>query len=169
MDLRVGRDRIIEQSYNMKLLGVNTDCELNFSTHISEVSRKTSQQIGVLGRLRNLILTHAKLHLHKVAILSHLTYCSMTFCRAPDKRKVERLRERALRTVCNSKTDSYKNLLKRAHLSTLHDRMLQEIAIMMFKAKNNLLPRNVLDFFYNTGGGKKRLNTEELGLHLASF
>ena len=69
MDLRVGRDRIIEQSYNMKLLGVNTDCELNFSTHISvEVSRKTCQQIGVLGRLRNLILTHAKLHLYKAAM-----------------------------------------------------------------------------------------------------
>ena len=41
----------IKLSYNMKLLGVNIDSELNFSTHISEVSKKTSRQIGVLEDL----------------------------------------------------------------------------------------------------------------------
>lgn len=75
--------------------------ELNFSEHISFVCKKASQQIGVLRRLRKLIPTHAKLLLYKAAILPHLTYCSIIwhFCRASDKRKVERLQERALNVV----------------------------------------------------------------------
>ena len=49
--------------------------------------------------LKKLIPTHAKLQLYKAAtVLSHLTYCSTIwhFCRASDKRKVERVKERAL-------------------------------------------------------------------------
>ena len=83
----------IEQLKSIKLFGVLLDSELNFTEHISFVCKKTSQQIGVLRRLRKLIPTHAKLQLYKAAILPHLTYCSSIwhFCRASDKRKVERL------------------------------------------------------------------------------
>ena len=52
--------------------------------------------------------------------------------------------ERALRIIAfNRKTDLYKNLQKRANITTLHNRRPQETAIMMLKAKNNLLPRSV--------------------------
>ena len=74
MDLRISGDRT-EQSHNMKLLGTNIDSQLKFSTQVSEVNRRTSQQIGVLGRLRNLIPVHDKLQSYKAAILPHLTYC----------------------------------------------------------------------------------------------
>ena len=50
MDLGIGGVQI-EQSQNMKLLNVNIDSELNFSYHISELCRKTRQQIGVLSSL----------------------------------------------------------------------------------------------------------------------
>ena len=46
---------------------------------MSKVCRKTSQQIRVLSRLRNLIPTPAKLRLYKAAIFPHLTYCSDIF------------------------------------------------------------------------------------------
>jgi len=56
--------------------------------------------------------------------------------------------EKALRIIAfNRKTDLYENLLKRANLTTLHNRRPQETAIMMLKAKNNLLPRSVQDSF----------------------
>ena len=56
--------------------------------------------------------------------------------------------ERALRIIAfNRKTDLYENLLKIANLTTLHNRKLQDTAIMMLKAKSNLLPRSVLDLF----------------------
>ena len=90
-------------------------------------------QIGVLTRLRNLIPTPAKLQLFKAAILLHLIYCSTVWycCRASDRRKLQRLQERALRTVVKSRSDSYENLLLQANLPTLYNRR-----ILMFEAKN---------------------------------
>ena len=74
VDMNMQRGGVkIEQSHSIKLLGVNIDSDLNFSNHIREVS---SQQIGVLTRLRNLIPSPAKLQISKAAILPHLTYCS---------------------------------------------------------------------------------------------
>ena len=78
---------------------IHLDSELNFSEHIcSCVCKKAGQQIGVLRRLKKVIPTYAKLQLYKAAILPHLTYCSTIwhFCRASEKRKLERVKEGAL-------------------------------------------------------------------------
>ena len=76
-------------------LGVNIDSVINFSNHIGELCRKTSQHIGVLIRLKNVLPARAKLQLFKPAILPHLTYCGTAwhFCRASNRPKVERLQE----------------------------------------------------------------------------
>ena len=49
----------------MKLLGVYIDENLNFAGHISELCMRASQKVGMLVRLRNLILCNAKLMLYK--------------------------------------------------------------------------------------------------------
>ena len=87
---------------------------------------------GVLLRLRNLIPCSAKLQLYKSAILPHLTYCGIVwhFCKSSDKRKLERIQERALRAVFKSRTESYSVLLKKASLPTLYQRRLQGIATL---------------------------------------
>ena len=53
--------------------------------------------------------------------------------RASDKRKLEIMQEKGLRAVFNDNTSSYKSLLKKATLPTLHNRRLQDLAILMFK------------------------------------
>jgi len=100
-------------------------------------------------RLRNLIPTTAKLSLYKSAILPHLTYCSLVwhFCKGSDKRKLERVNERGLRAVyCNWST-TYHDLLARANLTTLYNRRLLDIAILMYKTKNNLSPDYIDSIF----------------------
>ena len=93
-------------------------------------------------RLRNLIPCNAKLALYKSAILPHLTYFHLVwnFCKSSDSRKIERVQERALRAICKSKTETYEELLARARLPTLYNRRLQDIATLMYKVKNNLVP-----------------------------
>ena len=60
------------KSYNsIKLLGVNIDDNLNFSDHISNICKKSSQRVGVINRLRKLIPAKAKLQLFKAAILPY--------------------------------------------------------------------------------------------------
>ena len=133
--------REIKKAEQMKLLGVNFDENLDFSPHISDVCTRVSQKVGVLVRLRNLIPCSAKLILYKTSIMPHLTYCHLVwnFCKASDSRKIERLQERALRAVFNSKSENYEQLLIPAKLPTLYNRRLQDIVILMYKVKNGLL------------------------------
>ena len=109
---------------SITLLGVDIDNALNFSGHISNICKKSSQRVGVINRLRNL-----KLQLFKGAILPHLTYCSTVwnFCRASDSRKLERVQERALRAIYCDSISTYPDLLQRAKLPTLYNRRLQDI------------------------------------------
>ena len=124
---------LINFTEELKLLGVTIDNDLYFSEHISAICKKANRLIGVLMRLRKLIPTEAKLQSYKTAILPHLTYCSLVwhFCKASDRKKLERVNERGLRAVFCNWNLSYHNLLKRANLTTLHKR-LQDIACNIY-------------------------------------
>ena len=82
----------------LKLLGVCIDKNnLHFDEHVNSISKKSSQQVDVLKRLRNLIPTQTKLQLYKAAVLPYLTYCHLIwhFCHASDSRRLEHIQERA--------------------------------------------------------------------------
>ena len=74
--LKVDNEKI-EQTTCLKLLGVTIDHQLSFSEHVKHISVKSSQKIGVLLRMKNLIPENAKLHIFKTNILPHLGYCSI--------------------------------------------------------------------------------------------
>ena len=120
MNIKIGFEDI-QQKDEMKLLGVLIDRDLTFSKRSAHVFRKACQQIGILSRLKNLVPVLAKLTLFKSAILPDLMYCQNVrhFARASDKRKLERIQERALRVIYRDKASSYEDLLKRANLDTL--------------------------------------------------
>ena len=84
--------------------------------HINITSKKASQRIEVLIRLRNFVTTTAKLQLLEAAVLPYLTYCHLAwhFCRASDKRKLERVQERGLRAVFKDSKSTYDQRLKQA-------------------------------------------------------
>ena len=94
--------------------------------------------MGVISRFRNIMPSNAKLTIYKSAILSHLTYCSTVwyFCKVADKRKIERLQEKALRVVYCDKSTPFAQLLIKANLPSLQNRRLQGIAILMYKVKS---------------------------------
>ena len=97
----------IRPTRNLKILGIFMDDELSFSDHVSDICKKASQKLGVLARLRNLISCETKLHLYLTAIIPNLPYCHTVwhFCKASDRRKLERVQKRALRIIFNSVQD----------------------------------------------------------------
>lgn len=147
-DLDISGEKV-EQSQSIKILGVTLDENLNFKDHLRSVCKKVAGMIGVLRRLKNLIPVNAKLLLYKSAIMPHLTYCHLVwhFCTASDNRRLERLQERALRLMYNTIAESYDALLKRAKLTTLQNRRLQDILILMFKVKNKLTTNEIANIF----------------------
>ena len=108
-----------------------------------------SKKIGVLTRLRNLILSKTKLQLYLLAILPHLTYCQTVwhFCKQSERRKLERLQERTLRVIYNCWTDTYEDLLRHAKLPSLYNRRLQEIVTLMYKVRNGLARDYICELF----------------------
>ena len=108
--------------------------------------------------------------------MPHFTYCSLVwhFCKASDRRKLERINERGLRQVYNDWSASYDDLLSRAKMTTLYNRRLQDIAIFMFKIKHRMLPSSVTELFntshtnYNVRNAdfrQKCFNTTKYGKH----
>ena len=93
-----------------------------------------------------MIPREAKLQLYKSAILPNLTYCRIVwhFCKASDTRKLERVQERALRAVYNDRNATYEELLEKGRLSSLENRRLQDILILMYKVKNSLAPEHII-------------------------
>ena len=106
---------------SLKLLGVTIDDQLNFNIHINEMCKRASQlRVGVMMRLKKFILTNAKLTLYKSAILPYLTYChdlTWHLCTACNKRKLERMQERALRALFLNKQSSYQAPLDKGDLT----------------------------------------------------
>ena len=138
-------EQVIRSSPDLKLLGVTLDDELSSSTHISDICKMASKKVGVLVRLRNIIPREDKLQLYKSAILPNLTYCHIVwhFCKASDARKLERIQEWALRAVYNDG-----NAREKRRLSSLENRRLQDILILMYKVKNSLAPEHVCNMFF---------------------
>ena len=156
-------EHTIEKTKEIKLLGVTLDERLDFSAHVKSVSIKTSRRIGVLSRLRKLIPVKAKLAIYKSAILPYFSYCSLVwhFCKASDRRKLERINERGLRTVFDNWKQPYEDLLRRAKLTTLTNKRLQDIATFMYKAKHKMLPPPVQELF-TTGHTRYNLRNSDL-------
>ena len=81
--------------------------------------------------------------------MPHFKYCSLVrhFCKASDRRKLERINKRGLPTVYNDWSASYGDLLSRAKMTTLYNRRLQDIAIFLFKIKHDMLSSSVTEPF----------------------
>ena len=111
IDILCGNE-IVGHSDKLKLLGVTIDNQLNFSENISQLCQKASQQVGVLMRIKKLVPERAKLVIYRSSILPHLTYRQKIwhFARASDKRKLERIQEKALWIVFLDKTSTYEQL-----------------------------------------------------------
>ena len=73
----------------------------------------------------------------------------------------------------NTTTESYDTLLKRAKLTTLQNRRLQDILILMFKVKNKLTTNQTADIFNineeNTNTNSKRYNLRNADFVLPRF
>ncbi|KAL9986094.1 hypothetical protein ACROYT_G000171, partial [Oculina patagonica] len=88
------------------------------------------------------------------------------FCKSSDKKKMERVQERALRAVFKSQSETYSELLKRAGLPSLYQRRLQNIAILMYKVKHGLVPTYITEIF-NTA--PKRYNLRNADFNIPRF
>jgi hypothetical protein len=169
LDLEINGFSITPEK-SVKLLGITIDSKLNFSEHVTELCKKTSKQLNVLRRLSYCMNTDSKLTLFRSYMLSHFSYCSIIwhFCGKVISDKIEKIQEKALRTVYTDYSTPYDKLLERANLPTLKGGRLQNFAIVTYKIQNKLCPiflENLITLKLN----KYKLRSGNFSLELPSM
>lgn len=136
------QDFKITPEKNVKLLGVVFDKMLNFNDHITELCQKTCRQLNALKRLTLCLSTASKLAIFRSYVISYMSYCSIIwhFCGKTNSKKIEKIQERALRTVFLDYYSSYSDLLSKANTNTLKEQRLRDIIITVYKILHNSAP-----------------------------
>ena len=155
--LRVGEEMIWE-SAQQKLLGVTFDKKLKFDSHIASICKKAGQKVSALARVSKLLPFHRRRAILKAFIESQFSHCPLVwmFCSRKMNRKINHIHERSLRLVYNDYTSTFNDLLIMDKSVCVHHRNLQQLAIEMFKVKNNLSPPFMQELFTYVEGNKTR-------------
>ena len=146
--VKVG-DAVIWESQKEKLLGVTIDKKLTFNNHVSTLCNKTGKKVTALSRLVKFMPFTKRKLLMKTFIESQFSYCPIIWMFHSRKlnRKINHIHERALRLVYNDYSTTFENLLIKDGSVSIHHRNIHNVAIEMFKAKNNLSPVMLQNIF----------------------
>lgn len=79
INIIIDDDKAVTSIDCLELLGMSIDRHIRFDEHISIIYKKSSERVGVLMQLRNLISTGSKLQLFKAAILPYVTYLHLAW------------------------------------------------------------------------------------------
>ena len=122
-------------SFHEKLLGVIIDSELKFENHITEICLKICKKINALGRISSFMSLEKRRTLMIVFIESQFNYCPLIwmFHSRTLNHKINRIHERALRTVYSDYNSSFNELLDKDGSFTIHQRYVQSLAIKIFE------------------------------------
>ena len=147
-------DELIWESANEKLLGVTIDKNLNFNSHLSILCKKFGQKVTALARIVKLLPFYKRRILLKTFIESQFSYCTLVwmFYSRQMNRKINHVHERALRLVYEDYTSSFDELLQNDKTISIHHRNIHNVAIEMYKAKNDLSPSFMKENFEHKRG-----------------
>ena len=146
--VKVGNEMIWE-SQSEKLLGMTVDKNLNFNSHLKILCAKVNQKVSALARIINILPFQKRHIILKTFIESQFSYCPLVwmFCSRKMNNKINRIHERALRLVYQDYTTTFEDLLKKDKSLSFHHRNIHQVAIEMFKVRQNLSPPFMKELF----------------------
>ena len=149
--VRVGDEKIWE-SQSEKLLGMIVDKKLTFDLHLRTLCKKVNQKVSALARIVPFLPFHKRHIIMKTFIESQFSYCPLVwmFCSRTLDRKINQIHERSLRLVYQDYTSTFEELLVKDNSLCFHHRNIHQVAIEMYKVKNDLSPPFMKDIFCET-------------------
>ena len=121
------------------------------------ICKKVSRKVSALARVSRLLPFHRRREILKAFIESQFSHCPLVwmFCTRKMNRKINHVHERALRLVYNDYQSNFEELLTRDKSVSIHHRNIQQVAIELYKVKNDLSPPFMKGIFKNIGTGRK--------------
>jgi len=138
--------------HEAKFLGITIDENFTWKKHITDVCNKCSRNIGVLNKVKSFLPNKSLHQLYCSLVLPYINYGILLWGNANKEclNKVFRLQKRALRIVSNSHYLCHtKPLFKKFNVLNVFDMYEKELAIFMYKYKNDLLPPTFDGIFIN--------------------
>ena len=129
----------IEFVKEFNYLGITFDCHLSWKPHINKVSKKISQTVGIMTRLKHFLPNYILLTLYNSLVLPYLNYGLLVWGTASHKLKL--LQKRAIRTINNAKYNAHTEpLFKSLQLLKIGDLWKLQDLKFLYKLKNSQLP-----------------------------
>ena len=118
-----------------KDLGVTFDPELNFKLHISNITKKANQILGIIKRNFNYIDKDTFLKLYKALVRPHLEYGQSVWSPylISGRKEIEKIQRRATKLIPKLKNLSYEERLNKLKLPSLNYRRTRGDMITVFK------------------------------------
>ena len=131
-----------------KDLGITFDPKLNFDSHISNITKKANQMLGIIKRTFTFIDKHTFLKLYKALVRSHLEYGNVIWSPIFKRQSVqiESIQRRATKLVPECRDMTYDKRLRYLKLYSLKGRrdrgdLIQTYKI--FKGIDDINPENI--------------------------
>ena len=148
MICKIENAQVIE-THTVKLLGIQIDSELTFSSHMNTLCKKASQKLNALSRLCNLLPFHRRKMLVQAFFNSQFSYCPLVwmFHNRQINTRINNLHYRALRMIYQDENSSFTELLRKGGSVTIHDRNLQFLATELYKVVKGIGPPFMEEIF----------------------
>ena len=132
---------LINRSKHIKLHGYE---HLNFSEHVSYLTKKVSTKIALLHRLRHILPTDILNIVYQTIIQSHFDYHLSVYGNCPQQyiNQIQRLQNRAARAIFGDfdYTASVTAMIVKLGWMNIHQRYVYFTAILMFEQFSSKLP-----------------------------
>ena len=143
-------DAIINKVDNVKFLGVTINEYLDWSTHISVISKSVARSVGILSKLKFILPSNILKLIYNSLILPHLSYCNHIWGNTfkSHLKKLHILQKKSVRIITKSSFYSASApLFKSLLILPIHDLVTLNTLIFMFSVNTKLLPEKYCNMF----------------------
>ena len=138
----------IDESDEVKLLGLTIDNELNFSKHIDKLCGNAQYKLHALRRIRKYLSLEKAKMLGNSFIDSQFNYAALIwmFCRKGLYLKMQKIHHKTLKAIYQS-YKTYEELLELSETVSIHQRHLRFLVSEVYKSTSYLNPKFMCSFF----------------------
>ena len=142
LDLKLNEENI-NQTNNVKYLGVDLDENLKFDVHVDNLVNKINRGLGVLRHCSHYVPKSSLLTIYNTIVLPNFDYCSVVWgtCNSTLLTRLQRLQNRAMRILlkCNYRTH-ISDMLNELKWMSVRQRIFYMSCVWMWKVKHGLVP-----------------------------
>ena len=156
-------DTIVERVHDFCFLGLTLNENLNWKTHVNNISNKVSKYTGILNSLKRILPSYILRTLYCSLIQSQFNYCILAW--GFNCNRIEKTQKKAIRIItCSRYNEHTEPLFKALNLLKIKDLFELNLLKFYYKLKNNHLPFYFSSFIVETMNDIHHYDTRSSGL-----